>query len=200
MSTQVTELPQVHRLVFRDGFFRCACTKIHPVKDIDDAREAQAAHESQAADEPAGNDYDPPELAAIRARHTAASSGPLEWVGTSLEQARGGVVIEAEVNCGSYCYGGSAVLDMSPADKDFTENAHVDLRIALAGLEAVINLHRPQLHHSGGVARRVCAECSSGGGFGSASRVVAWPCGTFSALRQGLATEHELVLRAATDL
>jgi hypothetical protein len=191
-ATQV-EAP-VHDLIFRDSFFRCTCSTIHQVKDIDDARVAHAAHVSAATGQPARDDSEPATLAEIRARKSAATQGPLTWVGNDLEGARGAAVMESSVNCGSYCYGGSPSMEMPEGDKAFFETAQVDVSVAVAGLDAVIELHKPQARQSGGVQRRICAECSRGLPGQGSNSVVLWPCRTFTALRNGMASELKAIL------
>lgn len=185
--------PQVHELIFRDSFFRCACSKIHPVKDIDDARDAQRVHESQVTSQSALDESEPSELAEIRGRKDAATNGPFEWLGTSLE-SRGESVLEVSVSCSSYCYGGSPVTEISEADRAFLEKAQVDVSVAVAGLDAVIGLHGPQVRHSGGVQRRICAECSKGLPGQGSNSIVLWPCRTFVALRDGMKGELKAIL------
>lgn len=188
------EVP-LHHLIYRDGFFYCSCGKFHSVRDVDDARDAQGAHEAKLSSEAQGRENEPPQLAAIRARHSLATPGPAEWIGPALENRTGMTVIDAEVECGSYCYGGRTVLGISPEDRAFTENAHVDMRVILAGLDAVVALHAPRALHVGGVARRVCGECSRE----SASRSgVMWPCRTYSSLAGVLESELDDALREGT--
>lgn len=54
---------------------------------------------------------------------TKHTPGPWEWTGDALEGPSNagppsyGCVIERSVSCGAYCQGGSAVLDISDADR-----------------------------------------------------------------------------------
>lgn len=182
-----------HHLAYRDGLFYCECGKFHGVRDIDDAKAAQRGHEASLSHTNAPRQNEPPELAPIRARHAAATPGPMEWVGPSLEGRDGAVVVESEVRCGTYCYGGSAAVTMTEGDRDFTQNAHVDMTVTMAGLDAVVALHSPRTQHSRGVARRVCDECSR---VSLQADGVPWPCRTFSTLSEILATTLDEALRS----
>lgn len=78
-------------------------------------------------------------LAPIRARLAAATPGPWEWIGSNLERCSPGYgdVLEVEVECGSYCYGGSPRMNISAGNKALLENAPTDLARLLAAIEAV---------------------------------------------------------------
>lgn len=182
-----------HHLTYRDGLFYCSCGKFLGVRDIDDARGAQDDHVSSLSALGAPRDNEPPQLAPIRARHAFATSGPMEWVGPSLESRGGGAVVESEVSCGSYCYGGTATVTMTEGDRDFTQNAHVDLSVTMAGLDAIVALHSPRTQHFQGVARRVCDECSRESVRASG---VPWPCRTYATLSEALATSLDKALRS----
>jgi hypothetical protein len=62
--------------------------------------------------------------------------GPWEWVGRDLEAGDYETVIETEVSCGTYCYGGSPVVKVSAADKLLIAAAP-DLLEALRGVLSI---------------------------------------------------------------
>ena len=79
-------------------------------------------------------------LQPIKDRLEAASDGPWEWIGANLEVCSPGYgdVMEVEVECMSYCYGGSPRVNISAGNKALLENAPTDQARLIAAIEAVI--------------------------------------------------------------
>lgn len=78
-------------------------------------------------------------LQPMKDRLTAASAGPWEWVSSNLEVCSPGYgdVMEVEVECMSYCYGGSPRVNISTGNKALLENAPTDQAKLIAAIEAV---------------------------------------------------------------
>jgi hypothetical protein len=84
---------------------------------------------------------------AIQARHSAAMPGPWEFDGLTVSQAADNYaeVIPTDVNCSSYCYGGS-VRGPDKSDAEFIANTPTDIAFLLdlarkqqAALDALSN-------------------------------------------------------------
>lgn len=83
-------------------------------------------------------------LAEIEARLNAATPGPWEFGYNEINNVPDhesdnpvpwAQVMECEVSCGSYCYGGSVKMDISPADRALIESAPADIAYLLAELK-----------------------------------------------------------------
>jgi len=79
-------------------------------------------------------------LQPLKDRLAAATPGPWEWIGPNLERCSPGYgdVLEVEVECGSYCYGGSPRMNISAGNKALLENAPTDQAKLIAAIEAVL--------------------------------------------------------------
>jgi hypothetical protein len=84
-------------------------------------------------------------LQPMKDRLAAATPGPWEWSGSNLERCSPGYgdVLEVEVECGSYCYGGSPRMNISAGNKALLENAPTDQAKLIAAIEGVTKMHRP---------------------------------------------------------
>ena len=81
-----------------------------------------------------------PDLEAIKARAAAATEGPWEWDDPTIGQhwsrpVPWATVVDDEVNCGGYCYGGSSSPIKSDADGQFIAHAREDIPVLLAEVE-----------------------------------------------------------------
>ena len=81
-----------------------------------------------------------PDLEAIKARAAAATEGPWEWDDPTIGQHWSrpepwATVVDDEVNCGGYCYGGSSSPIKSDADGQFIAHAREDIPVLLAEVE-----------------------------------------------------------------
>ena len=81
-----------------------------------------------------------PDLEAIKARAAAATEGPWEWDDPTIGQHWSrpepwATVVDDEVNCGGYCYGGSSSPIKSDADGQFIAHAREDIPALVAEVE-----------------------------------------------------------------
>lgn len=126
-------------------------------------------------------------LDGIRGRLAAATPGPWEFVGNDIElpSPRYGVVLETSVECGSYCYGGSARQDISEGNREFIAAAPTDVARLVAAVEAVLAVHEPMdaAMFSGRHERivKVCTGCGTDDG-----NWQRWPCPTIAAIEAAL--------------
>lgn len=135
------------------------------------------------------------ELYAIRARLAAATPGP--WVagkGGTIDGANyAEVICKGQVDCMSYCYGGSSTIDGDnlKADTDFIANAPTDMARLLAAVETVTGLHRSSpaeffdMDYGEHVSGACCLTCSDSI-VSSDGLVVQWPCPTVKAITEAL--------------
>ena len=80
------------------------------------------------------------DLEAIKARSEAATEGPWEWDNPTVGQHWSrpepwATVVDDEVNCGGYCYGGSSSPIKSDADGQFIAHAREDIPALVAEVE-----------------------------------------------------------------
>ena len=80
------------------------------------------------------------DLEAIKARAAAATEGPWEWDDPTIGQHWSSpepwaTVVDDEVNCGGYCYGGSSSPIKSDADGQFIAHAREDIPALVAEVE-----------------------------------------------------------------
>ena len=80
------------------------------------------------------------DLEAIKARAAAATEGPWEWDNPTIGQHWSrpepwATVVDDEVNCGGYCYGGSSSPIKSDADGQFIAHAREDVPALVAEVE-----------------------------------------------------------------
>ena len=80
------------------------------------------------------------DLEAIKARSEAATEGPWEWDNPTIGQHWSrpepwATVVDDEVNCGGYCYGGSSSPIKSDADGQFIAHAREDIPALLYEVE-----------------------------------------------------------------
>ena len=80
------------------------------------------------------------DLEAIKARAAAATEGPWEWGDPTIGQHWSrpqpwATVVDDEVNCGDYCYGGSSSPIKSDADGQFLAHAREDIPALVAEVE-----------------------------------------------------------------
>ena len=83
-----------------------------------------------------------------RALADQATQGPWEAVGREVAQHWSlpdpwQTIVDTEVSCMSYCYGGSAKGVERDEDAKFIADARTRLPQAIAALQAVLTLHRP---------------------------------------------------------
>ena len=86
-----------------------------------------------------------PDLEAIKARAAAATEGPWEWDDPTIGQHWSrpkpwATVVDDEVNCGGYCYGGSSSPIKSDADGRFIAHAREDIPALVAEIERLLRL------------------------------------------------------------
>ncbi|VXB24465.1 hypothetical protein [Citricoccus sp. K5] len=82
-------------------------------------------------------------LAAIKARAEAATEGPWEFAGDTVEQLPPGgyeEIVSCEVSCGSYCYGGTGRGVIRSEDGEFIAHARTDVDDMAAAITAVLDL------------------------------------------------------------
>ena len=87
------------------------------------------------------------DLEAIKARAAAATEGPWEWDDPTISQhwsrpAPWATVVDDEVRCGGYCYGGSSDPIKSAADGEFIAHAREDVPALVAEVERLRTLHK----------------------------------------------------------
>ena len=87
------------------------------------------------------------DLEAIKARATAATEGPWEWDDPTIGQHWSrpqpwATVVDDEVECGGYCYGGSSSPIKSDADGQFLAHAREDIPALVAEVERLRTLHK----------------------------------------------------------
>ena len=80
------------------------------------------------------------DLEAIKARAAAATEGPWEWDDPTIGQHWSrpqpwATVVDDEVSCMAYCYGGSSSPIKSDADGQFIAHAREDIPVLLAEVE-----------------------------------------------------------------
>ena len=80
------------------------------------------------------------DLEAIKARAAAATEGPWEWDDSTIGQHWSrpepwAVVVDDEVSCMDYCYGGSSSPIKSDADGQFIAHAREDIPALVAEVE-----------------------------------------------------------------
>ena len=85
------------------------------------------------------------DLEAIKARSEAATEGPWEWDNPTIGQHWSrpepwATVVDDEVNCGGYCYGGSSSPIKSDADGRFIAHAREDIPALVAEIERLLRL------------------------------------------------------------
>ena len=85
------------------------------------------------------------DLEAIKARAAAATEGPWEWDDPTIGQHWSrpepwATVVDDEVNCGGYCYGGSSSPIKSDADGQFIAHAREDIPALVAEIERLLRL------------------------------------------------------------
>lgn len=137
----------------------------------------------------------PLDLEAIKARAAAATEGPWEWGNPTIGQHWSrpepwAEVVNADVACGSYCYGGSVRPIESDADGQFIAHAREDIPALVAEvdelrrrLDAVLKLHHAVDCEP---SETICAGCSTLRGAGSSARYfpyTEYPCPTVLAAR-----------------
>jgi hypothetical protein len=79
-------------------------------------------------------------LEPIQNRLNAVTPGPWEWEGNDIVRTESNwtTVLESEVSCMSYCYGGSVAQVIKPEDRVFIANAPTDQARLLAAVQAVV--------------------------------------------------------------
>ena len=87
------------------------------------------------------------DLEAIKARAAAATEGPWEWDDPTIGQHWScpkpwTEVVNADVACMSYCYGGSVRPIESDADGQFIAHAREDIPALVAEVERLRGLHK----------------------------------------------------------
>ncbi|WP_024817076.1 hypothetical protein [Arthrobacter sp. 31Y] len=158
-------------------------------------------------------------LQPLKDRLAAATPGPWEFEGTEIVNEPDYAsknpepftqVMECDVACGSYCYGGTANLTISPENRSLIQHAPTDQAKLIAAIEAVAELHVPVVIYEVDpvngtwvyadderkVLTRLCQACTpasilddidegeyDGGG---SDHDVHWPCPTVAALTQAL--------------
>lgn len=89
-------------------------------------------------------------LDGIKDRLTAATPGPWEFDGAEITTVPDyesdnptpwKAVMDCEVSCGSYCYGGSVAMSIGDDDRAFIAAAPVDVARLTRAVEAVLELH-----------------------------------------------------------
>ena len=138
------------------------------------------------------------DLEAIKARAAAATEGPWEWDDPTIGQHWSSpepwaTVVDDEVNCGGYCYGGSSSPIKSDADGQFIAHAREDIPALVAEVErlreerddmrrrldAVEARHTPVTVRYGDAPDELaCRACGT-----HYEYPVAWPCPTVKAAR-----------------
>lgn len=86
------------------------------------------------------------QLDQIKNRLAAATPGPWanETYGIYGGKGQYDEIIEREVDCMSYCYGGTARMIIEPANRELIANAPTDLAALITALESVMELHKPE--------------------------------------------------------
>ena len=87
------------------------------------------------------------DLEAIKARAAAATEGPWEWDDPTIGQHWSrpqpwATVVDDEVKCGDYCYGGSSSPIKSDADGQFLAHAREDIPALVTEVERLRTLHK----------------------------------------------------------
>ena len=121
-------------------------------------------------------------LAPIRERLATATPGP--WKANEDGTIDGSnydeVICKGQVDCMSYCYGGSSVIegDNLKADAEFIAHSPETQARLLAALDGVLALHSVDTHECecGEVHGPFCSECVG----------ESWPCPTVAAVTTGL--------------
>ena len=131
------------------------------------------------------------DLEVIKARAAAATEGPWEWDDPTISQHWSrpepwATVVDDEVNCGGYCYGGSSSPIKSDADGRFIAHAREDIPALVAEVErlqrrldAVEARHTPVTVRYGDAPDELaCRACGT-----HYEYPVAWPCPTVKAAK-----------------
>ena len=122
-------------------------------------------------------------LDGIKERLAAATPGPWEFDGAEITTVPDyesdnptpwKAVMDCEVSCGSYCYGGSVAMSIGDDDRAFIAAAPVDVARLTRAVEAVLNLHAPDTYGE-------CRCCADGPGF-----FHRYPCPTVAAVEAAL--------------
>ena len=119
-----------------------------------------------------------------------ATQGPWEAVGSEVAQHWSlpepwHVIVDTEVSCMDYCYGGSAKGVERDEDAEFIADARTRLPQALNALQAVLALHKPidahNVWNTEGRLQQVCTGCGQDDG-----NWTRWPCPTVRAIQTEL--------------
>lgn len=139
-------------------------------------------------------------LTALKTELATLPEGPWERYGATIEGACGKPVMDTEVDCGSYCLGGTPRADMTPEAESFLTNAGARTRLMLTALESVLGLHRaiPVRDEDGEPEGSLCCEECTDLDEGSGERVhQSWPCRTVTEIRLALNGEMTRTQRRA---
>ena len=138
------------------------------------------------------------DLEAIKARAAAATEGPWEWDDSTIGQHWSrpqpwATVVDDEVKCGDYCYGGSSSPIKSDADGQFLAHAREDIPALVAEVERLCEERDEYLRRLDAVEAKhtlvtvrygdapdelACRACGT-----HYEYPVAWPCQTVKAAR-----------------
>ena len=119
-----------------------------------------------------------------------ATQGPWETDGREVTQHWSRpepwqAIVDTEVSCMDFCYGGSAKGVERYEDAEFIADARTRLPQALNALQAVLTLHKPidahNVWNTEGRLQQVCTGCGQDDG-----NWTRWPCPTVQAIQTEL--------------
>ena len=131
-------------------------------------------------------------LTTLKTELASLPEGPWERYGATIEGACGKPVMDTEVDCGSYCLGGTPRADLIPEAESFLVNSGTRSRLMLTALESVLGLHRavPVRDEDGEPDGTLCCEECTDLDEGSGERVhQSWPCRTVTEIQLALNSE-----------
>ena len=117
-----------------------------------------------------------------------ATQGPWEADGCEVTQHWSRpepwqTIVDTEVSCMDFCYGGSAKGVERDEDAEFIADARTRLPKALDALQAVLDTHRPSTADTGEEEILFCPECFDVEDVGEADT---WPCPTVQAIQDAI--------------
>lgn len=142
-------------------------------------------------------------LRTMRAELAELPCGKWDRFGAAIEGTSGMPIMDVEVQCGSYCMGGTATAEITEPAESFLLNSGDRTRLMLTALESVLALHRgvPVRDEDGEpVGGLCCEECSEEDGFSGERVHQSYPCRTVTEIHLALNREQtRMQLRAEVE-
>lgn len=134
-------------------------------------------------------------LRTVRSELATLPSGAWERYGACIEggEDQYGVILDVEVECGSYCQGGRAKAVIAPEAESFLLNSGQRMLRMVTALEAVLSVHRkiPSAGEDGELTGPGCCEACTDLDEASGERIhELYPCFTVQEINRALAGEE----------